>query len=234
MTEFQTIAERTYRYRDERNYHAFKTTKIILTAETLDELYGKMAELAIETDLKNAYYDDWDDESYEVEFGTIVEIKDTHLFNQDRLDREPTWAAHVEKKRREAEAKARAEARAEAKEREQTRARELETLAHLKTKYEKEANMTSLTFLNRETYLSWRTEWRAQYKNISQAIRQKKQEIKENYRSGNTDKASRGQSQLHYLRGMANNLMESRREANKLRDAYIAQKKTAQNLEAAS
>lgn len=43
--------------------------------------------------------------------------------------------------------------------------------------------MTTFTFTNKETYLAYRSEWKANYKNLSQEIRSLKTEIKETQRA---------------------------------------------------
>lgn len=80
-------------------------------------------------------------------------------------------------------------------------------------------------FTNRETYLAWRAEWRAQYKNISAQIRAKKLELKTAFRSNDYVAAYKLQRQIPMLRDMATSMLETRKESKEQAAAqYLAAK----------
>jgi hypothetical protein len=80
-------------------------------------------------------------------------------------------------------------------------------------------------FTNRETYIAWRAEWRAQYKNLSAQIRTKKVELKTAFQANNYDAAYKLQRQIPMLRDMATSMLETRKESKELAAAqYLAAK----------
>lgn len=77
-------------------------------------------------------------------------------------------------------------------------------------------NILNPNFTTRDEYLAFRTQWRAEYKAISQEIRDLKRNIREAYRAGNWDSASSLQSTLSYTRRRANQYMQARTKATEL------------------
>jgi hypothetical protein len=77
-------------------------------------------------------------------------------------------------------------------------------------------NPRSPDFNSYESYVAWRAEWRSHYKTASQMIRDTRTEIRQAYRDGDQDQASRLQSLLHYQRRRANELMQARTAATEL------------------
>lgn len=63
-----------------------------------------------------------------------------------------------------------------------------------------------ITFNNKETYLAWRGQWKAEYRGLSQSIRETKAEIKEMMRNGRW--AGGQQWQLSQLRSEATERLE--------------------------
>lgn len=68
-----------------------------------------------------------------------------------------------------------------------------------------------ISFNDRTSYLSWRANWRAEYKKLSLTIREKKQELKAAMRSQGD--AYKLQRQIPILKGMATSMLEQRAEA---------------------
>jgi DNA-binding PucR family transcriptional regulator len=85
-----------------------------------------------------------------------------------------------------------------------------------------------IKFWNRETYLNWRTNWRARYARASQAIRDTKKALKAAYRENDFAEASGLQRQLHYIRDAARTLMMEREAATKFKQAQFAKAKAQQ------
>jgi hypothetical protein len=83
------------------------------------------------------------------------------------------------------------------------------------------------TITTRESYIAWRTEWRAEYKALSREIRATKYQISNTFRAG--EYAGRLQYQLHKQRIQANILLELREESKK----QAAARTEAQRAEAA-
>lgn len=73
-------------------------------------------------------------------------------------------------------------------------------------------------FSDRETYLAYRADWRAQYKALTLAIRANKQE----QRSTSGEATSSLQSKLHYLRLQARRLMVERTGATAYKNKMMA------------
>jgi len=72
-----------------------------------------------------------------------------------------------------------------------------------------------LNFTNRETYLAWRANWRAAYKELSAEIRTGRGELANTFRE-NSQKAYGIQSELRSNRILANRMMERLKEAKEL------------------
>jgi hypothetical protein len=87
-----------------------------------------------------------------------------------------------------------------------------------------------INFTNRETYITWRANWRAAYKELSAEIRQGKLALSNAFRS-NDPKAGGIQSELSFNRKMAARMMETRMEAKELvkvqREQHFAEQKAA-------
>ena len=69
------------------------------------------------------------------------------------------------------------------------------------------------TITSRETYIAWRTGWRATYKALSREIRATKYKISNTFRAG--DYAGPLQNQLRKLRDEANSMLDTREAAKK-------------------
>lgn len=69
------------------------------------------------------------------------------------------------------------------------------------------------TITTRETYIAWRTEWRAEYKALSREIRATKYKISNTFRAG--DYAGPLQNQLRKFRDEANVMLDARETAKK-------------------
>lgn len=74
-------------------------------------------------------------------------------------------------------------------------------------------NTTIENITSRETYIAWRSEWRAEYKALSREIRGTKYKISNTFRSG--EYAGRLQSELGSLRRKANLMLDARETAKK-------------------
>lgn len=120
-------------YRDNYNYDATREyQRDRLQAETLDELYVKMAEFKINTD--NG--DPKTDYEYErAEFGTIYEIVSEHYVDDDRILNTTVYIAHQAKLAREAEEAVQLREKLAAQARINQEASERATLAKLQVKY---------------------------------------------------------------------------------------------------
>ena len=80
-----------------------------------------------------------------------------------------------------------------------------------------------MKFTNKETYLAYRSEWKANYKNLSQEIRALKVEINETQRAKGY--AGSMQYQLLKLRKQATAMIEERKESKvEAQRQYLATK----------
>lgn len=86
-----------------------------------------------------------------------------------------------------------------------------------------------LTFTDRETYIEWREQWRAEYKMLSQNIRELKLNIKNTARAGKD--ASLLQMRLHTWSSKATRMLKQREKSKVLAASQYAQKN---NQEAAA
>jgi len=77
--------------------------------------------------------------------------------------------------------------------------------------------MTQFSFNDRESYLAYRADWRAQYKALTLEIRANKRE----QRSETGEATSSLQSKLHYLRLTARRLMAERTAATKFKNEQM-------------
>lgn len=84
------------------------------------------------------------------------------------------------------------------------------------------------TITSRETYIAWRTEWRATYKALSREIRATKYKISNTFRAG--DYAGPLQNQLRKLRDEANEMLDTREAAKKF---AVEQREKSRQLEEA-
>lgn len=75
-----------------------------------------------------------------------------------------------------------------------------------KTTKKKRKYMTTFTFNSKETYLAYRSKWKAQYKELSQQIRETKHDIKEAMRA--KEYAGRMQYSLLKMRAQATAMLE--------------------------
>lgn len=82
--------------------------------------------------------------------------------------------------------------------------------------------MTNFNFTDRETYIEWRAQWRAEYKMLSQNIRELKLNTKNTARSGND--ASLLQMRLHSWSMKATNMLKQREKSKQLAAEQYAQK----------
>ncbi len=84
-------------------------------------------------------------------------------------------------------------------------------------------------FTDRASYLTFRAAWKAQYRDLTQDIRETRKAIKEAYQSGNPDRAGSLQSQKAHMRRdaryMLENLAEAKLEAQR---QYLAERETHQ------
>jgi hypothetical protein len=69
----------------------------------------------------------------------------------------------------------------------------------------------NITFTNKETYIAWRAEWRADYAELTTKIRSLRREMNEAFRDNRP--AANAQFQLRMARYKANEMMELRAEA---------------------
>lgn len=81
--------------------------------------------------------------------------------------------------------------------------------------------MTTFTFSDRDTWLAYRAEWKAKYRNQSDLIRGIKRELREEVMQ---ERASNLQSQLHYARIKANELMKELNAAKEFKAQQFAAK----------
>lgn len=134
-TYYECMVTETEHFRDEYNRHDSITDRWIEQAETLKELYEKLAQIQ----LRETPEEKRGDEYTTIEFGSIREIRDPQEFEVtlDRLKATKVWQEHERELREkaeqeEAEQRARATARAAAQE-----ARERAELERLVKKYGK-------------------------------------------------------------------------------------------------
>lgn len=81
--------------------------------------------------------------------------------------------------------------------------------------------MTDFTFNSRETYIAYRADWRARYKAQTQEIRLIKRQMVERYTKGFNN--SSYQSNLHYLRRRANEMMVELQEAKEFKNKQMVE-----------
>ncbi len=79
--------------------------------------------------------------------------------------------------------------------------------------------MAQFTFNSRETYIAYRADWRARYKAKSQEIRANKAAQRA---SKSNDEVAGLQSELHYLRIQANQMMVELQEAKEFKNEQLA------------
>ncbi len=85
--------------------------------------------------------------------------------------------------------------------------------------------MTTFTFTNKETYLAYRSEWKAKYQALSQEIRELKTDINETQRA----KGYAGSMQYSLLkkRALATAMLEERKESKvEAQRQYLASKES--------
>ncbi len=83
--------------------------------------------------------------------------------------------------------------------------------------------MSNLEFTNRETYIAWRAQWRANYKQISLEIREGKANLATQFRESDLASA-RTQRNLLSNRSLANQMMLIRTAATEKKNEIIAAK----------
>lgn len=87
--------------------------------------------------------------------------------------------------------------------------------------------MTNLNFIDRTSYLNWVKVWKAEYAELSDTIRQTKNDMKAAARAGNVDEESFHASRKMRLRADANQMLEARKEAKLLaQQQYVAERNT--------
>lgn len=79
----------------------------------------------------------------------------------------------------------------------------------------------NFTFTTRDEYLAYRADWRARYKAQTQEIRLIKRQMVERYTKGFNN--SSYQSNLHYLRRRANEMMVELQEAKEFKNKQMAE-----------
>lgn len=82
-------------------------------------------------------------------------------------------------------------------------------------------------FNSRETYKTFRSEWKDAYKAQSQLIRDVKHDIKKAYEDDNQDLASRCQYRLHNVRSKAREMMRNLEAAKEFKNAQLANRQQA-------
>lgn len=78
----------------------------------------------------------------------------------------------------------------------------------------------TFTFDSRDTYVAYRADWRAKYRALTLEIRANKAAQRN---SKSNDEVAGLQSELHYLRRQANELMKERTAATEFKNQQMAQ-----------
>ena len=87
------------------------------------------------------------------------------------------------------------------------------------------SNQTNLPFTDRASYIAWVKEWKANYKSLSEMIRQTKRDIRDTQKAGNH--ACSMQASREYMRKRARDMLTERQESKVQAQAqYMAERET--------